>query len=374
MALGRGGRTGSVILGENLRPGVTREVWVRFPRQLGDVIFSLPFFGTLQARWNAVAREQGATLRWIAVGHAIGAALFSEAREDFIARSLIEKGGEGKPEPLALRKAWKAGAPVAVINLSQSVRLALAARMADVPIRAGIADNRLRLLYTHPFRYRDLDVHCAQRFAPLLELLTGDARLDWMRLGPHNLGGASGLELLKEAGWDGRPFVGLAFGTRGDSKRWRPEAELWPELARRILAQGLGAVWLGGPDERELGAQLAAQAPGSLDLCGRTSLPQATAIQATAYGTVAVDTGLAHTGAATGRPLACINVHSYEHLVAPQGPHVALLRPPVVAMDPAERDLGPDLRGDRVTPAHVLNTLHLLAREAAGRDLEPWRP
>lgn len=374
MALGSGVRTGSVILGENLRPGAVREVWVRFPRQLGDVIFSLPFFGTLQGRWNAVAGARGATLRWIAVGHAIGAALFSEAGPEFVARSVIEKGGAGKPEPLALRRTWKAEPPVAVINLSQSMRLALAARMADVPIRAGIADNRLKLLYTHPFRYRDLDVHCAQRFGPLLELLTGEARLSWVRLGPHNLGGASGLDLLREAGWDERPFVGLAFGTRGDSKRWRPEAELWPELARRILAQGLGAVWLGGPDERGLGAELAALAPGSLDLCGRTSIPQAVALQAAAYGTVAIDTGLAHTGAATGRPLVCINVHSPEALVAPQGPHVALLRPSVVALDPRERDLGPELRGDRVTPAHVLNVLHLLAREAAGQDLGPAIP
>jgi heptosyltransferase-2 len=349
-------------------------VWVRFPRLLGDVIFSLPFFGTLQARWNAVARERGAELRWIAVGHAIGAALFSEAREDFIARSLIEKGGAGKPEPLALRKAWKAEAPVAVINLSQSVRLALAARMAGVPIRAGIADNRLRLLYTHPFRYRDLDVHCAQRFAPLLELLTGSARLEWTRLGPHNLGGASGLDLLRAAGWDGRPYVGLAFGTRGDSKRWRPEETLWPDLARRLMAQGLAAVWLGGPDERELGARLAALAPGSLDLCGRTSLPQATAIQASAYGTVAVDTGLAHTGAATGRPTVCINVHSAESLVAPQGPFVALVRPPAVALDPAEVDPGFEHPGHRVLPERVQNLLHALAAEAAGRSLAPLVP
>jgi ADP-heptose:LPS heptosyltransferase len=365
---------GSDILGENLGRGAVREVWVRFPRQLGDVIFSLPFFGTLQARWNAVADAKGASLRWVAVGHAIGAALFSEAKPEFIARSLIEKGGQGKPEPLALRKAWREVPPVAVINLSQSARLALAARMAGVPIRAGIADNRLRLLYTHPFKYRDLDVHCALRFAPLLELLTGDRRLDWVRLGPHNLGGEGGLDLLRSAGWDGRPYVCLAFGTRGDSKRWRPERELWPDLARRLLAQGLGVLWLGGPDEVALGAELAALAPGSQDLCGRTTLPEATAIQSRAYGTVAIDTGLAHTGAATGRPLVCINVHSAEGLVAPQGPNVVLLRPPVIALDPAEPPRDYEYRSDRVHPGRVLNLLHALAGEAAGRALEPFLP
>lgn len=373
MALGTSKMVGSDILGENLAPGAVREVWVRFPRLLGDVVFTLPFLGTLQAHWNAVAEAKGAALRWVAVGHASGAALFGEAKEGFIARTLIEKGGEGKPEPLALRKAWREHPPVAVINLSQSVRLALAARLANIPIRAGIADNRLRLLYTHSFKYRDLPIHLVKRFAPLLESLTGSPRLQWLPIRPDLFGGEGGFEILRKAGWDGRPFVCLAFGSKGASKRWLPEAETWPDLARRLVAQGLAVVWLGGRDEVAQGAELAALAPGSLDLCGLTTIPQAAALLAGAYGNVAIDTGLAHAGAATGSPLVCVNVHGFEWQMTPQGPFVATVRPAEMAMDAAEPDRDWELRSDRIRPGRVLNLLHALAAEAAGAALPPRR-
>ena len=59
----RGGRVVTKQGLERLRealPGTEQpEVWVRFPRQLGDVIFSIPFFQTLQRSWNAEAQAQG---------------------------------------------------------------------------------------------------------------------------------------------------------------------------------------------------------------------------------------------------------------------------------------------------------------------------
>ena len=83
------------------------EVWIRFPRQLGDVIFSIPFLHGLQQSWNAIAEAQGKKIRWVAVGHAIGAAIFSEASPDFIAESVIEAGRDQKPDPWALVRRWR---------------------------------------------------------------------------------------------------------------------------------------------------------------------------------------------------------------------------------------------------------------------------
>jgi hypothetical protein len=60
--------------------------------------------------------------------------------------------------------------------------------------------------------------------------------------------------------------------------------------------------------------------------------------------------------------------------VAPQGPNVVLLRPPVIALDPAEPPRDYEYRSDRVHPGRVLNLLHALAGEAAGRALEPFLP
>jgi ADP-heptose:LPS heptosyltransferase len=369
-------RVGTDILREALAAGARPEVWIRWPRQLGDVMFALPFFGTLQETWNAAAAERGIHLRWIAVGHAIGAAVFAEARPGFIDESVIESGGVGKPDPWHLLRRWRKDRPAAVINLSQSVRLALGAWMAGVPLRAGIADNHLGLLYTHAFKYRDLPVHLARRYLPLLEQLTGSQDLRWLPLGPHNLGGGKGLDLLAEAGWDGRPFVTLAFGTRGQNKRWFPETQKWPALARMLAEQGLAPVWLGGPDEVPLGRELASASPGSLDLCGRTSIAEACAIQARAYGNISVDTGLAHTAAATGRPTVVLMGASMEHLIAPVGPEVVLLRGSAVDSRPGESE-GFDTWGavtHRVPPLRALNALHALARSAAGTSLGPSPP
>jgi ADP-heptose:LPS heptosyltransferase len=364
-------RRGTDILREELRRRAAsgnagpHEVWIRWPRQLGDVAFALPFFGSLQAAWNAEAAALGVTLRWVAVGHAIGAALFAEASPDFIAESLIETGGVGKPDPWHLIRRWRQQPPLCVINLSQSVRLALGAALAGVPIRGGIADNHLSFLYTHPFKYRDLPIHLAQRYAPLLEQLIGERHLQWVRLGPHNLGGQRGPDLLRAAGWQGEPYVTLAFGTRGYTKRWFPEHRTWPELASLLLAKGFRSVWMGGPDEVALGRELAALVPGSLDLCGRTSLPEACAIQAGAAGTVAIDTGLAHTAAATGRPTVTIMGHSPEPLIAPVGPRALTLRGSAVDSYSGESE-GFETYGSvahRVHPDRVLRVLEALMAE-----------
>ena len=369
-------RIGSDILLEELGRRVAsgdagpHEVWIRWPRQLGDVTFALPFFGSLRADWNAKAETLGVTLRWVAVGHAIGAALFTEAAPEFIAESLIETGGVGKPDPWHLLRRWRKRPPICVINLSQSVRLALGAALAGVPIRGGISDNHLSLLYTHPFKYRDLPIHLAQRYAPLLEQLTGQRHLQWVRIGAHNLGGQRGPELLRNGGWQSEPYVTLSFGTRGYTKRWFPEHRTWPDLARLLQAKGFRSVWLGGPDEVALGRELAALAPGSINLCGLTTLPEACAIQAEAAGNVAIDTGLAHTAAATGRPLVTIMGDSPEPLIAPVGPRSITLRGSAVDSHPGESE-GFETYGSvahRVHPERVLGLLEALMAEDGGPD------
>lgn len=362
---------GTEALLKHLKEGKVRpEVWIRFPRQLGDVMFALPFLGSLQREWNAAAATLGVKLRWVAVGHAIGAAVFSEAAPDLIAESVIETGGQGKPDPWMLLRRWRKDRPVAVLNLSQSVRLILGAWMARVPIRGGVADNHLTLLYTHPFKYRDLPIHIVERYRPLLEKLTGTGRLSWLPITPENLGGGGGLPKLREAGWDGRPYVCLAFGTRGKEKRWFPEREQWPALARLLMDQGLAAVWLGSPDEHPLAQEFAALAPGSINLTGRTTIPEACAVQYHAYGTIAVDTGLAHTSAGTGRPTVTVINTSVEHLIQPQGPYSLGVRGPVMAIGEDEGPGDPSGgAGHRVTPLRAATLLHALAAEAGGAPL-----
>ena len=320
------------------RYGPQPEVWVRFPRQLGDVVFTLPFLGGLQESWNAVAAETGLSLRWVAVGHRMGASIFSEAKPGFFADSVLEQGGSGKPDPWYLLRRWRKQPPVAVINLSQSARLALAAWMVGVPLRAGIADNHLTLLYHYSFKYRDLPIHLSERYRPLLEQLTGTKALKYLRIGPHNLGGDRAKQVLEDHGWKGEPFVTLNFGTQGYGKRWSPERQTWPSLARLLLSKGIKVVWNGGPAEVPLGAELAALAPGSWDLSGKTNIPEGIALQSLAMGNVAVDTGLAHSAAATGRPTVVLMGPTAETLYLPVGPKVIALRGCPVDVFPGQSD------------------------------------
>lgn len=352
-------------LGEALDGGAAPEVWIRFPRQLGDVVMTLPFLRTLQHHWNAVAADRGLSLRWIAVGHHIGAAMLSEADPAFIAEAHIEGGGAGKPDPWALVRGWRKRPPAAFLNLSQSARLPFAAWLSRVPIRAGIADNHLRLLYHHTIRYRNLPIHIATRIQPLLKALTGDDRALWLPLTPELLGGRRGLDKLREAGWGGEPYATLAFGTRGFGKRWFPEDRTWPALARLLQARGVRPVFLGGPDEASLGAELAAQVSGALTLAGQTTLPEACAVQAGAWGNVAIDTGLAHTAAATGRPTVTLFGPSPEVWVNPIGPRALPLRGPDVDCDPGA---GADFpthgsSAHRLRPERVMDLLEMLVKE-----------
>ncbi|MDR3671937.1 MAG: glycosyltransferase family 9 protein [Holophaga sp.] len=358
-------RCGSDILREQLGKGANPEVWVRFPRNLGDVVFALPFFGSLQREWNQVAAEAGTRLRWIVVGHARGAALFSEARADLVTEYRLESGTQGKFGLRQLLRGWRERRPVAVINLSQSVRLALAAWLARVPIRAGDVNNHLGLLYHFKFTYRDLPVAIVERFRPLLVQLTGADRLRWQPITPERFGGLQGMAKLTAAGWTGGPYVALGFGTRGFPKRWFPEEETWPALARLLQGRGLGVVWLGGPDECELGRKLAAAVPGTFDLTGQTSIPEACAIEYAAAGIIALDTGLVHTAAATGRPTVMINAGSPELLIHPLGPRVISLRGPFVDMEDNPRtDFATHgTSAHRISPERVMSVLEALMSE-----------
>jgi len=99
----------------------------------------------------------------------------------------------------------------------------------------------------------------------------------------------------------GRPYVVVHPGAAVTARRW-PAAH--HRRAAGLLARdGLGVVVTGGPDERALTAEVAAGAPGALDLGGRTGLPELSAVLAGAEAVVVGNTGAAHLAAAVGTPV-----------------------------------------------------------------------
>ncbi|MFC4168460.1 glycosyltransferase family 9 protein [Teichococcus aestuarii] len=104
----------------------------------------------------------------------------------------------------------------------------------------------------------------------------------------------------------------------------------WPAERFAALAASLGrpVAVLGGPAEAPLATTiLAAAAPGSLDLTGRTSLAQIGALARAAVAAVGNDTGPTHLVAAAGCPtLSLFGAESDPALCAPRGPATAFLR------------------------------------------------
>ena len=113
--------------------------------------------------------------------------------------------------------------------------------------------------------------------------------------------------------------VVLVHGTSWHTKLW-PEA-FWIDVARRIAAAGLTPTlpWLGG--ERERAARIAAAVP-TAKLCPPTDLGGALNVVAKSRAVVGVDSGLAHLGAAFGKPTVMVFGPTDPRLTGGQGARV----------------------------------------------------
>lgn len=115
-----------------------------------------------------------------------------------------------------------------------------------------------------------------------------------------------------------RPWIAMGVGARWITKRWLPQH--FAELLRRAFAQfGGTAFFVGAPDEASLADEVIRLAPGSTrNYCGRTTLPQLTALLAHADVMISNDTGPLHLGVALGVP--CVAPYTCT-LVRKHGPY-----------------------------------------------------
>jgi len=96
------------------------------------------------------------------------------------------------------------------------------------------------------------------------------------------------------------PLV-LAPSTRWETKHWRGEG--FSEVARHFLAKGRAVVAIGSADERIACEKIAAAAPGTVDLAGRTSVSELAALLRRCAVCVTNDSGPMHLAVALGRPV-----------------------------------------------------------------------
>ena len=117
-----------------------------------------------------------------------------------------------------------------------------------------------------------------------------------------------------------RGLIGVSCQSREASHSWPAEhaAQLVDAVRERL---GVGAVYLGGPDDRAFGDAVAHMARSPIaNLAGRTSLPETIAVFAATRAAVVVDSGPAHLAACAGVPVIALFGPSRPNQVRPWTP------------------------------------------------------
>jgi heptosyltransferase-2 len=192
----------------------------------------------------------------------------------------------------------------------RSFRSALLARWAALRPAVGFETSAGALLLTRRVPYRR-GVHEVRRNHDLLAVLAYSLGVEVPPLLPPVLEpGPEGrrraapvLEALGEEA-DPAPFVALAPGSVWPTKRW--PAGYWAVLGAVLAGQGLRVVWIGGPEDADLGASLAAGVKGSVNAAGRLDWPGTAALLARARLLVANDSAPVHLAGAVGCPVLAI--------------------------------------------------------------------
>jgi lipopolysaccharide heptosyltransferase I len=160
------------------------------------------------------------------------------------------------------------------------------------------------LAYTHHIPLPTLDLHPVERMlavAPMLGLDDGAADFSFP-IPPEATTRIDGLldyyDLAKKR------FIVMAPGTNWPTKEWRSEG--FAEVATHYLAKGLGVTLIGSDSERAVCEQVAALAPGAVNLAGETTLPELAALVRRATLCVSNDSGPMHLAVAVDRPTVAI--------------------------------------------------------------------
>jgi heptosyltransferase II len=191
---------------------------------------------------------------------------------------------EGYGQALVMPRTWKS---------------ALAPTLAGIPRRTGfIGEGRFGLINDLRFGERRLPRmadRCAMLALPKGEIAPAEWPLPELKVPASECAGwRQRLGLVP----NGRAVVALAPGAVGSSKRW--PAASYADLARRLAAEGNWIWVIGGPDEKELAAEIA-DSPDIRDLTG-PDLRNAILALAAANVAVSNDSGLLHVAAALGTP------------------------------------------------------------------------
>lgn len=200
----------------------------------------------------------------------------------------------------------------AVYDLQTSTRTAWYFTLMGQPRWSGVAPG-----CSHPHDNPNrVGMHTVDRQAEQLRVAgiaeTPQPDLDWYDADIGRFGLPESFALVVPGGSRHRP-----------AKRW----PYFPALARALVGRGLTPVIVGAADESDLARTILADAPGAIDLTGRTSLLELGGLARHARLAIGNDTGPMHATAAVGCPsLVLFSQESDPARCAPRGEKVETMR------------------------------------------------
>ena len=263
------------------------------PAWVGDAVISQPMLSLLKSRRPLDAIEVLAP-PWVAP-------LYRRMPEvDGVFESPFAHGQLALKRRRAVATALRTRAYDRAFVLPNSLKSALIPWMAGIPKRIGYLGEQRYGLLTDRRRLDEARLpRLVDRFAALA-LDVGEV-LPPQLLQPH-----LDIDLSNQAiqqaklGLKTQPaIVALCPGAEyGPAKRW--PARHFADVARTHLERG-HQVWIfGSGNDAAIGAEIAAEAPGSINLCGKTSLADAIDLIGLSRSVITNDSGLMHVAAAAG--------------------------------------------------------------------------
>jgi lipopolysaccharide heptosyltransferase I len=158
--------------------------------------------------------------------------------------------------------------------------------------------------YTHHIRVPTLDLHAVDRYlnvGPILGLDREPADFFF----PIPQPAISHVDaLLNEHGAGRAGIVVMAPGTIWETKRWG--SDKFAKVAGHFLSRGFAVILIGSQRERAVCEEVAALAPGAVDLAGMTTLSELAALICRSAISITNDSGPMHLAVALDRPVVSI--------------------------------------------------------------------
>ncbi len=293
-----------------------RRIGILKPSSLGDIIHALPTLAALRGRYPE------AHIAWV-VNRGLRTLLDGHPQLDEVIpfdRSRARLTPSGIGSTLGFLKDLRQRRFDLVVDLQGLLRSGIMARASRAPVRIGAANARegSTWFYTHHVPPIEPEPHAVDRLLAIPGALGIDVSRPRFVLPPWEEARRWARSTL--AGVIG-PRLVLNVGARWLTKRWPPES--FAEVARRAADRlGAGIILVGAPEDRPLVEKVRdvlGMVP-SLDLCGRTTLPQLAMVAAESQLFLSNDTGPLHLAVATGVHTVGVHTCTSAHLTGAYGP------------------------------------------------------